>query len=31
LELDGKKGSAGHVILHYKSGGCLLTSMGHWV
>ena len=26
-----KVGSAGHVLLSYKSGGHLLTSMGHWV
>ena len=24
-------GSAGHVLLTFKSGGHLLTSMGHWV
>ena len=26
-----KKGAAGHVLLKYKSGGHLLTSMTHWV
>ena len=26
-----KVGSAGHVMLAYKSGGHLLTSMGHWI
>lgn len=26
-----KVGSAGHVLLSYKSGGHLLTSMGHWI
>ena len=31
LEVDDFKGSAGHVLLTYPSGGCLLTSMGHWV
>ena len=25
------KGSAGHVLLTYPSGGMILTSMGHWV
>ena len=25
------KGTAGHVLLKYKSGGLLLTSMGHWI
>lgn len=25
------KGAAGHVLLKYKSGGHLLTSMGHWI
>lgn len=25
------KGAAGHVLLSYKGGGMLLTSMGHWV
>lgn len=25
------KGSAGHVLLTYTSGGMILTSMGHWV
>lgn len=24
-------GSAGHCLLTYKSGGHILTSMGHWV
>ena len=24
-------GSAGHVLLNYKSGGRILTSMGHWI
>lgn len=31
LEIDGHKGSAGHVLLKYKSKGQLLTSMGHWI
>ena len=26
-----KVGPAGHVLLTYKSGGHLLTSMGHWI
>ena len=26
-----KEGTAGHVLLSYKSGGKLITSMGHWV
>lgn len=26
-----QKGTAGHVLLRYPSGGCLLTSAGHWV
>lgn len=30
-EINGKKGTAGHVLLTYKSGGHLLTSMGHWI
>ena len=25
------EGTAGHVLLSYKSGGKILTSMGHWV
>ena len=25
------KGSAGHTLLTYPSGGMILTSMGHWV
>ena len=25
------EGSAGHVLLTFKKGGHLLTSMGHWV
>ena len=24
-------GSAGHVLLTFKSGGHMLTSMGHWI
>lgn len=28
---DEKKGAAGHVVLTYKSGGQLVTSMGHWI
>lgn len=31
LEIDGIKGSAGHILLTYPSGGYLLTSMGHWI
>lgn len=31
VEVNGKKGQAGHVLLTYKSGGHLLTSMGHWI
>lgn len=31
LEMDEQKGTAGHVLLRYESGGSLLTSMGHWV
>lgn len=30
-EINGKKGAAGHVLLTFKSGGHLLTSMGHWI
>ena len=26
-----KVGTAGHVLLTYKSGGHILTSMGHWI
>lgn len=26
-----KRGTAGHVVLTYKSGGQLVTSMGHWI
>ena len=25
------RGTAGHVLLKYKTGGLLLTSMGHWI
>jgi len=28
--IDTAEGSAGHVLLSYKSGGSILTSMGHW-
>lgn len=31
VEINGHKGLAGHVLLTYKSGGCLLVSMGHWI
>ena len=31
LEIGDHKGTAGHVLLRFKSGGMLLTSMGHWV
>lgn len=31
VEIAGKKGQAGHVLLTYKSGGHILTSMGHWI
>lgn len=31
LKIDEHKGSAGHILLKYKSGGHLLTSMGHWI
>lgn len=31
LTINGKTGTAGHILLTYKSGGHLLTSMGHWV
>lgn len=27
----GHKGTAGHILLTYSSGGHLLTSMGHWI
>lgn len=30
-KIDEKTGDAGHVLLHYKSGGTILTSMGHWI
>merc|ERR1711879_275087 len=30
-ETHRKTGFAGHVILTYKSGGQLVTSMGHWI
>lgn len=30
-KIEDKSGSAGHVALTYKSGGHLLTSMGHWI
>jgi len=26
-----RKGAAGHVVLTYRSGGQLVTSMGHWI
>ena len=25
------KGSAGHTLIRYNTGGIILTSMGHWV
>jgi hypothetical protein len=31
LTIDEHKGIAGHVLLTYKSGGRILTSMGHWI
>lgn len=31
LEALGRKGTAGHILLTYNSGGHLLTSMGHWI
>lgn len=31
LEALGRKGTAGHILLTYSSGGHLLTSMGHWI
>ena len=31
MKIGEKVGPAGHVLLTYKSGGRLLTSMGHWV
>lgn len=29
--IDHFSGLAGHVLLSYKEGGKLLTSMGHWI
>merc|ERR1712060_1039891 len=29
-EIGGERGTAGHVLLTFKSGGMLLTSAGHW-
>lgn len=31
LNLMNETGCAGHVLLTYKSGGHILTSMGHWI
>lgn len=31
LNIDDHKGSAGHVLITYPSGGMILTSMGHWI
>ena len=31
LQMKGETGDAGHVLLRYKNGGTLLTSMGHWI
>ena len=31
MEIDGHIGTAGHVLLTYKNGGCILTSIGHWI
>ena len=30
-EIGTYKGSAGHTMLVYPSGGKILTSMGHWI
>jgi len=30
-EVDGKKGTIGHVMVTYKSGGIMILSAGHWV
>lgn len=30
-KIDQYEGAAGHVLLKYKSGGMILTSMGHWI
>ena len=30
-QIGDAKGAAGHVLLRFKNGGNLLTSMGHWV
>ena len=30
-KIGDKTGAAGHVLLKYKTGACLLTSMGHWI
>jgi len=29
--IGGKRGTLGHAVLHYKSGGVLLASAGHWM
>lgn len=31
VTIKDKEGQAGHILLTYPSGGCLLTSMGHWI
>jgi len=31
LQIEEETGSAGHVLLTYKTGGMILTSMGHWI
>jgi hypothetical protein len=30
-EAGSHKGTAGHVLLTYPSGGTIMTSMGHWI
>ena len=30
-KIGNTEGAAGHVLLKYKTGGHLLTSMGHWI
>jgi len=30
-EIAAQRGSIGHVMLTYKSGGCMLLSAGHWI
>jgi hypothetical protein len=30
VQVENYSGAAGHILLRFKSGGCILASMGHW-